>query len=236
MIITVPTALYLSVLPKSANDPTAITWLISSTDPPRTISDTPLLTKQEESQKLPAILFDPIQRQTNVGEFVFNVNYSIASKIGSGIKSFEVGQILEFETSGDEIDIESLRVPEVVDLQQNTNILDLLGAGLSEQEVKEFENQSREMFNTLISEINTNKANINSLEVSIGDNQKTINETKKIRQAVELINNKILLDKLVAKENVLIDEKARLLNHLNDLNLATNNLYDRLLLIKEIVR
>ncbi len=239
MVIVAPTALYNSVLPQNPSSNIAVTWVISSQDPPRTTTVAPLLPWDVEIDPLPKMIFNPALRQQDTGAFVFNVNYTNKSKVGSGDKQYESGQILSWDdVTTDTQDINTLNIPEVIDLQQNTNVLSLEKMGLSDEEIVSFEVQTRTKMNVLIGEINVLRSQINSKEVQINDNQKSINETDKALNAALVVfstDNPIVV-KLQKNLTLLQEQRTILIDELNALITTTNDKYNLLIEVKEIVR
>jgi len=238
MIISAPTALYLSILPKTPSDPGNITWTISSNDPPRITEVLFIVPQIEELRPLPPIIFDPAQRQVDTGDYVFNLSYTNKSMVGIGSKSYEAGQVLEF---GDEEDVAAatiLLVPDILDLQQNTNFLDPTAAGLTDDEASRLTVESRKKLNNTISSLNETLALIKQLEVSILDNQKSINETTKMYDASvsSLGPDDEITKKLSSRITALQSARTDLITSHDSANNNANNQYTQILSIKEMVR
>jgi hypothetical protein len=239
MVIVAPTALYNSVLPHDPSSNIPVTWIISSQDPPRTTTAIPLFPWGVEIEPLPKMIFNPARRQPDAGAFVFSVNYTNSSKVGSGDKQYESGQVLSFDDSiTDTQDINTINIPEVIDLQQNTNILSLGKMGLTNEEITNFEIQTRTKMNTLITTINDVKSKINVKEVQIMDNQKYINETEKALTAASVVFDITdpIITKLQTNLNLLTEQRTILIDELNILITNVNSQYNLLLDVKEIVR
>lgn len=236
MIIEAPTALYQSILPvgQAAGN---ISWTISSNDPPRQSSTIPLLTNTDEYKELPKMIFNPACREFGVGEYVFNLSYTLASKAGAGRKQYESGQIIEF-TQEALPDVDQLTVPDTVELQQNTNLIDLESLGLTEADVAVLDTDARKNMNLAIDDLNTIQANINTTKISINDNQKLINETRKAVSAASAlfdIENPIV-KKLLEKQYELVSQRDVLVSQLNTYISQANEKYDTIQRLREIVR
>lgn len=238
MIISAPTALYLSILPDKPSTAGNITWTISSNNPPRILSETAIIPKIEEIKPLPPIVFDPSKRQVNTGDMVSNISYTFRSKVGIGNKSYESGQILEFTDTVDAPSSSALMVPDVIDLQQNTNIIDLDSMGLTDQEVEKLTVEARTKLNNLISTINSILSNIRLLGVSISDNQKLINETQKAYNASleSLGSSDEITIKLNNRISSLNESRTTLIGQYNESQSIANDYYKQILIIKELVR
>jgi len=236
MIISAPTALYSTLLPIGINVGN-VTWNISSNDPPRSIEITALIPAAEELKPIPPLSFDPTARQLNTGQFIYNLSYTQKSQVGIGNKMFESGQVLDFE---DQTAPETtlLSVPVTIDLQQDTNFIDISSMGLTEEQVDRLTIESRKKYNNSITALNSVIAYVNAVGVQISDNQKKINETQKTLNAAVVslgADDEItvsLQDRLVLLESGRVSLVAEY-----DLNVGlANNLYDQVLKIKELVR
>ena len=244
MIIEFPTALYSSVLPKEPSDNQSVTFLISSTDPPRSISTFFQLLYSEELKTLPGKIYSDSRRRANLGEFIFNVSYASPSAMAIGNKAFETGQLLDFPGVEETEDIDILEVPEIVEVQQNGNILDLESLGLDEEESDDLTSQAETKFHDSIVILNDLKMQIKDKKASIDSNQKLINETRKARDAAVVVfsdtstgaeDNEIVI-KLNQKEQDLLSEKEDLLAELNSLIDQANEIYGEILRLREMVR
>jgi len=238
MIIVAPTALYATILPTGPTDSTSITWTISSNNPPRPTIVVSLLPYSVEIKPLPSKTFNPAKRQDGVGEFVFNVNYSNRSEVGIGNKTFEYGEFLDFDLTTTIEELITLGVPNVIDLQQNTNYLDVEELGLTDEELADLEVSTRTMMNDLILALNTQKADANKIAVEIMNTQKLLNETLKVLNAAKVVYG--ATDSIVAKME---DRQAELeatrdeqLASLNIIYAEMNAQYNDLIKVKEMVK
>lgn len=240
MIISAPTALYLPLLPKRESDVIPVTWTISSNDPPRPVVSASVISPVEENKPLPPKVYDTEERRVAFGELVFGVSSGRQSQSGSSMKMFEVGQILEFESPNVGPQIDDLLVPNTVDLQQNTNILDLTEIGLTQDEIDSLSVAARQTFNTLVIELNATMTDISDLKVKIADNQRLLNETHKVISASEVIfagsSENPLLTKLREREQQLLFEQQELVNNYNSLTLVAQDEYNQIINLKELVR
>jgi hypothetical protein len=237
MIISAPTALYDSILPQEPENAGNVTWTISSNDPPRPDTVTPIINTIEEMKPLPPLPFNPSERPINTGAFVFSLNTSTSKIAGSGKKIFEVGQILEF-TEEEQQAVTTKQTPDIIDLQQNTNILDIDDVGLTPEEIVGITEDARTRFNLLTDQINSLTSDINILKIEISDNQKSINEVTKVKNAAILIygENSQIVQRLTLKEESLLMQKDELIAQVDAKNLEIDAKYNELLKIRELVR
>jgi len=239
MVIVAPTALYNSILNANPSSTIPVTWVISSQDPPRSTITVPLLPWGVEIQPLPKNPFNPVIRPPDVGSFVFNVNYTNASKVGSGDLSYEAGQILTFDNETDITDqVSQINVPEVIDLQQNTNLLSLEKLGLTNEEIVNLETQTRTKMNALVTLINSQRMQANQKEIDIKSNQKLINENEKTLAAAVVVLSATdpIVIKLTTNNTLLVAQRTKLVDELNVIITEMNSNYNLLLNVKEIVR
>ncbi len=238
MIIDFPTALYLPDpnFPKKPSDVGNVTFEISSTNPPRTSVAVPPLFKSDELRPLPDRIYNPQQRLISLGEFQSTVSYVALSIAASGMKSFEVGEVLEFTSAT--TNIAELAIPDTIDLVQNTNMIDYAAIGLNIDQVNRIVSQARQEYDALLVDINQTKVSIATNEILVQNNQKLINEVVKTRSAVEGLfgTDDSIAQQLLAKEVALNDTNTALINEINSLTSAAETMYNRLLEIREVVR
>jgi hypothetical protein len=242
MIILFPTSLYDSILPKEPSDPQNITYLISSEDPPRATQDLLQLPISEELKELPTRTFSKRDNRAVVGDFIFHVSSSGNSDIGSAKKQFEIGQLLDFDTETLPT-VDPTEVPAVVNLQQNTNTLDLEGLGLSEEESDDLVMQAEDKFEELVNELNVIKEQISNDEVAIAENQKSLNETNKTLNAAQIVldatgdtSTQGIIDKLAESKSALEAQRTSLVDNLNSSKARAKTAFDDLLRVRELVR
>ena len=220
--------------PEIAGD---VTWTISSNNPPRPETVVPIINTKEEMKPLPPLPFNPSERPINTGAFVFSLNTSTSKTAGSGKKLFEVGQILEF-TEETQQTVTTKKTPNIIDLQQNTNILDLDDVGLTTEEIVEISEDARTKFNFLTDQINALTADINFLKIEISDNQKSLNEIVKIKNAAILIygGENQIVQRLILKEESLFMKKDELIAQVDAKNIEVDSKYNELQTVRELVR
>lgn len=244
MIISAPTALYDSLLPQNPEDGGDVIFTISSNDPPRSSNTLFQLLRSEELLTLPAKTITKKERRGRLGDLIFTVNVGSQNFVGSGTKSFEVGQLLDFDDVVEDTQVSTLFVPDVLELQQNTNKLNLESMGLSDDEITLLTDNAEKQLESSLGTYNTIKTDISDKEAEISSNQKLINETRKAKEAAQtvfsvstdLTSGNIIIDKLDQKEEELLLERDMLLAQLNELRDNANEIYEEILHIREIVR
>jgi hypothetical protein len=244
MIISAPTALYDSQLPKEPDDGGDVIFTISSNDPPRSTSTLFQLLRSEELTSLPPRTISKRERRNRLGELVFTVSIGSQNFVGSGKKSFEVGQLLDFDDVVEEETVSDLLAPNVLELQQNTNKLSLESMGLTEEEADLLVSSAEDQLEEALDRYNNVKTSISNKEAEISTNQKLINETRKAKEAAQTIftatddstAGNMIVDKLDQKENELLGERVLLIAQLDELNSNANEIYNEILDIREVVR
>jgi hypothetical protein len=242
MIISFPTALYLPKLPtdeKSGN----VTFLISSEDPPRPQTSTLQLFRGEEVKPLPHRIFTEEDRLKVLGELVATISTGATRSVGLGSKAFEVGQIIEFAEIEDEsVEPTTNLSPDGIDLQHNTNILDLESAGLSESEIDQLLASAKTRFDALIIEFKGLQSTIKELRIKIDGNQRLINEARKAQSAtrtafnIGVSDSNDILDKLEQREADLLVERDELITAFNQANEDSIQAYNEIIELKEVIR
>lgn len=238
MIIDSPTALYNSILPRADTDVGNVTFTISSNDPPRPATNSTPLSRGQSVRPLPPRIYDHQTRRTTFGELVFSVSSGTQSMAPMSTKAFEVGQILDFDEPEPLETIAVLNVPDTVDLQQNTNVLDFAAAGLTTDEASELQTSAAEQIATKINELNAIKTQISDNNTAIQDNQRLLNEIQKLINASTVVfgSDTTIPDKLVVRQQELQLERTNLINGTNVLTTEAQTKYAEILELKEVVR
>lgn len=239
LIITFPTALYSPVLPKKNTDSQSITYTVSSEDPPRYEQTYNQIPYAEEIKPLPDRIYTEKELRTYAGELVFTVSKPSEGESGSNVKQFEVGQFIDFGDVEDIQELNTQNVPNVIELTQNTNVLDYQKAGLSQDEANLLISLSEDKMNKIIGELNAINATVNDNQTKITENQKELNEVRKMINATELVidsSTSEILDKLKNQEQALLLERESLITSTNELIDFADERFSELLKIREVVR
>lgn len=243
MIINHPTGFYKTVLP-SGEEAGNVTYTISNQDPPRPVIRVLPLPVIDQITPLPGALFSEQERRAEAGELVFTLLRSGRSSPGSNTKQFESGQSLGF---GDDFgaSIAGLQLSDVVQIQHNTNLLNLMAAGLTSEEISSLTNESIAKKMELEKEVTHLKTEINDLQVSIRENQKNLNETNKainaVREVFDIPENDLgfendIYQKLLLNKSTLEIERTNLINDLNNKIDETEIAHRSLFRVSELVR
>jgi hypothetical protein len=238
MIITFPTALYLSVLEEAGN----ITFLVSSTDPPRPQTTTLQLFRGEELRELPQRVFTEKDREKTLGQLFASLAFGSKAVAGQGKKPLEIGQLLEFITQQEQVLPEALAGPEQLDIQHDLNLLDLEAAGLNDEEIDELQETAQTRFKELVGEFKAFQTTIASTKIKIDSNQRTTNEVRKAIQASQIAfsadssDGNEIIRKLEDKQQQLEAERLELIRTLDDTVRQSNATFDQLIALREVVR
>ena len=237
MILRYPTGLYQDAgqLPVKESDSGNITYTISNETPNRSTAPTVQLTSSEELKQLPVSDYTVEYRRESFGELIYTVVDSNESIVSSNKKLFSVGQILEFDD--EEIPAPTSTNVQNIDIQHNTNIIDYSDVGLSDDETDKLLSDASIRKSQLETEIASLQSSIKDTNLSIVDNQKKINETKKVILAVESISSvDPILVKLRERYTELITTRDTLIDTQNDLSVQLGQSFDLLLKVVEVVK
>lgn len=223
MIIRFPTALYESILPETPVYGGNVTYTISMEDPPRIFQTTirlpPAVERREKSDRI----IDDDTRRIQLGERVFTISRTRKSVTGSSKKQFEVGQILIFGRDVDP-DVNPMLVGDL-DLRHDTNLLDLAGLGLTEEDIINVNSSAMARLKELQADLSRYTKQRSDTEIAINENKKTQNETRKAADAITQLAttdpafDEMLAD-LLAKISVLEEEME---DHIKIANQAARN-------------
>jgi hypothetical protein len=240
MIIRFPTGLYQTVLPKQPSDDQSVTFLISSTEPPRPAGTFQTLPVAEVVKRHDAIL-DEIARRDSYGELVLTDDVGTQTVTGSTKKTFEVGQILSFEAPPEAAPL--VVSPVQVHIRHDTNALDLGSLGLSAVEVEDLLSASLQRKQALDGELVAVIADVENAGVDIAENQKDINEAQKALDAARVVyggssgsDGSVIIDKLEGCLAALADDRQRLIELQASLDAQAQQIRDELIQVSQLVR
>lgn len=239
MIITHPTGLYAQAgqLPINPEDSGNITFTISSEEPARSIALVLQLPVAEELRPRPPLIFSDAERRLAVGELVYTIVSANRAQTGTNAKLFDIGEFLEFDDTED-IELPTVNVQSLVDIQHNTNLLDLPGAGLSDEDIDDVVELSTQRKKELEGIVAALQVQINNTKMLILENQKQLNETRKIIDAIEELGSggSEILNSLIVREATLTNERTDLIASVNQLNVELTESINSLLKVSTLVR
>jgi hypothetical protein len=186
MIINYPTGLYSSVLPKEPQDSQNVTYLISTTAPPRTSLLFPKIPFGVAIRQRTPREYTTVQRRETVGDLVYTVSNASRQQPGNNANQYEVGEVLEFDYSGYK-KVDPMLVSNKTDIQHNLNMFNYEELGLTESDVAIIDEESLRSFDALAQRLNELRVLRSSEEVSINTNQKIINEATKNINALQIM-------------------------------------------------
>lgn len=239
IIIRYPTGLYEDAgqLPAKPSDSTSVTFTISGEDPLRPMETVLQLPIAEQLRLRGPKSYTKKERRVELGELVFSLTSSRETTPGSNRKLFETGEILNFTDSDLIEDLSALRVPSQIDIQHNTNMLDLEDIGLSEEEIQSVNDLSALKKEELDAQISAKRSEILNYRTQISEIQKKINETKKVISAIsELDDTQSIVNKLAQNLVGLETERSDLISSTNTANSELEVLYQSLINVVELVR
>jgi hypothetical protein len=222
-------------LPKGPSDPGNITFTISNNDPSKIQGNFIIYPVAEKLRKRPPKTYDRERRRVSLGDLVYTITKGGVSSIGRSTKLFEVGQSLEFDDETIEANFNT--PPNQLELQHNTNLLDLAGLGLTDDEINQLTNNAASFKENLEKRITVLQNNIANNQSEIIELQKTINESNKALDALNAlgesdeIKDRITKTKEESEQNqtLLIDQTNTLIS---ELTILQNKLFD----VSQLVR
>ena len=244
MIIRFPTGLYKPILPTGSQSGN-ITWTISTEDPPRSPVRLTQIPVAEELEPNPDRIFTDRERRGQFGELVYTIARNSRSNPGSNVKQYELGEDLAFEINPPEQEVLPLESPKELEIQHNTNLLDLESLGLTEDEIASLVEGSEERQVKLESEFNMKNIEARNLETSIVENQKKINETNKAIKATrevfeipdgDLTNSNEIYQKLLATLADLEIQREQLIADRNAIVQDLKSITESIRRVSELVR
>jgi hypothetical protein len=214
MLLKYPTGFYTESITKQELNNNSITYLVSNTEPPRTdlvYSKVPLgvLTAVRDPKSQDIIT----RRKLTFGDLIYSVSKADRSEEGNNSRQYELGQTLEFNAVNG-VEAEPMLVSGFTEVQHNTNRIDYENIGLTEEEKSAIEDVSLATQKLLMDRLNEAKRNRLNAEEGINVAQKTINETTKTIQSLEITlmeapTYSSLSTELVEVEDIIIKLKTR---------------------------
>lgn len=243
MIILAPTGLFIQNLPKVNTDSNPVTFTISNKQPPpsipfRVVPISPSTSARVASDKI----YSADERRFVLGERIYTIVSGNKVITGSTKKLFEIGEILDFDNDFEQIT--SIEVGEV-NIQHNTNVLDLNNMGLTNAEITTIKQQSELKRIDLRNRIAITQASIKTFDIDIQESQKQINEINKVIATVgilyniptgTLISGNEIYDKLIVKRTQTETIKANAIISREDAIDQLSSLESELLSISQLTR
>jgi len=236
MIVRYPTGLYSRQIPLEPEDVGNITYVISNDDPATAVGNFIIFPIAERLRKRDGRVYTDEQRRAALGDLVYSISAGGSTIEGRSTKLFEVGQILEFsDVVALATDVNS--ISNRLELQHNTNLLDLSGLGLTAAEIQQLNIDSAAREKDLENQLAFLLDQTADTNAIIRDLQKTINEANKALAAVAVIgNNSDIVAKIVAARAAATIEQAAAMALKNELNQDLKQTRDELYSISELVR
>jgi len=197
MIIKYPTGLY--NLFGSIKDAPNVTWYISTEAPPRSNDVIIKIPTAEEVRQIPVSNIERKTRRKTYGDLVYTINEVNNSVTNSGKKQYGEGDVLEFSEIEDE---ESISIPrgKRIEHRHDLNELDMEAIGLNEDDIEKFNSDVYDKKEELEQQYLLIRQEIENIEIDLKDIQKNINESNKALNAVMILEDKELEDKINIKK------------------------------------
>jgi hypothetical protein len=183
---------------------------------------------------MPPKLHDDEDRRKSVAELVFSIIQTSQTQSGSSMRQFEVGQVLGFDE--DLSPVISVPTNSSIEIRHDTNVLDLSGLGMSEDEINTIYEKAFRMRNDLNIQFESARTRVENLQISITENQKKINEAAKAIDAVTLIGDETILKELQDKQVSLMSERDQLVQEYEKQSALSDTLKDQIRQISQMVR
>jgi len=204
MIIKFPTGLYNSF--GSIKNAPNVTWYISNNDPPRSNDVIIKIPPSEEVQPIPSPTIERKTRRLTYGDLVYTISEATNSVAMSGKKTYSEGDILEFRDD----DRENLDVPrgKRVEFRHDLNELDMESIGLDDDDIDKFNSDVDDKKTELEEQYLAKRQEIENIEIGIQETQKKINESEKALNAVLVLDDEELQNKIEERKEIYEEQIA----------------------------
>lgn len=203
MIITYPTGLYDSVLPHKPSDSQNVTFLISTTIPPRTSLLFPKIPVGVALRQKLVDPLTPLERRQTVGDLVFTISRAVRQQTGNNSTQYELGAVLEFDNVFLKT-TDPMLVSVKTEIQHNLNMFDYAELGLTPADVAVINENSFNTFDIITQRLNQLRVVRADAEVQINTSQKLINDANRNIIALEVMLGSVAatdsdIEELIAK-------------------------------------
>jgi len=235
MIIRYPTGLYKRQIPTEPSDVGNVTFTVSNEDPTVSGESFIIFPIAERIKTRPNRVWSDEERRDRIGELVYSMTAGGESKEGNSQKLFEVGQILNFTDQIVE-GVSTNVVPNRIQIQHNTNMLDLESLDLTQEEINELVKDSASSMSIIEEQLTAIQNQIADNKSIIESQQKRINEANKVLDALGVLEDEELTSKVTKVRDETIAAQTLKINETNVLIAQSASLRDKLLAISQLVR
>lgn len=215
MIVKYPTGLYNNVIPKLPDDGGNVTYLISNNSPPRVDLLFPKVPAGVLYKRKPTRTIDIISRRNSQDILIYSVSSSSKSVVGNNSRTYQIGQVLEFN-DGVPKEVNEMLVPNVNENRHDLSSYDYESMGIDADGRELIANQSLSIQYNLINKLNALKMRRANAEENIKTSQKLINDISSNIAAIEVMaqNSDTDFTDIIAKmknkksETILIRDNA----------------------------
>ena len=228
MIIKYATGIYNSVndIDKLNN----ITWYISSNNPPRSTNVIIKIPTAEEIRETIPERFD----RNIYGDLVYTINQANNTIAHSLTKIYGEGDVLDFNTDTRQ----GISIPRNnnIEMRHDLNVLDLATAGLNENDINKFNTSVNTKQSELQMQFSVIRSEISDIEIEIKETQKKLNETNKALNALVIIGDVELQQKVTAKKTEYEKQITNLATKHDELNKQLSVVVDNMLKIGMVIK
>jgi len=221
MIINYPTGLY--NLFGSIQDTPNVTWYVSNNKPPRSGDVVVKIPPAEELRNLSVSTISKKDRRSVYGDLVYTINEASNNIAHSGQKQYDEGDILDFSDENISTPAGVPRGKKIIH-RHDLGKLNTKSIGLDDSDVIKFESDIYDKKEELEQQYLHMRQNIENIEISIKSTQKKINESNKAHDAIVLLNDEMLKEKIVNKKleyeqelNNLLEDHGKSLEQLSSI-------------------
>jgi hypothetical protein len=235
MIIKYPTGLYVDQLPSKPSDVGNVTYTISNNDPSKAQDNFIIYPIAEKLRKRSPRIYNQERRRVSLGDLVYTITKGGVSSVGRSTKLFEVGQFLDFD------DVSTIAMfnttSDRLELQHNTNLLDLSGLGLTDEEITQLTNDAASFKEELEIKITATQNEIANNQSEIADLQKTINEANKALSALDALGESgDIKQRITNTKDVSITNQSVIIEETDGLITEVTTLQNKLFNVSQLVR
>ncbi len=241
MIITRPTGIYKTLLPSVESDSTSVLFTISSASPPRSENITVLLpTGLASRTKIKNYTRE--ERRPALGNLVFTSQKTASQFIGSGMKVYSPGQVLDFDINQED-EIQPKFVGDSIETQHDGNFLSFETLGLTAEQDATISLITANAQESIMADMKGLQEQHLKLQANIADYAKQTNEVTKLINGLTIVQSispstdiASVITKLELKKATLQSQHDTAIIAINEIPLQLQTKRDELYSIAELLK
>ena len=239
MIIDRPTGFFKPVLPSEPSDGGNVVFTISLNDPPRSRLEFRIIPDSIAATLRPPKVFTELERIAKLGDHIKTIKEGFDVAAMNNTSLFYTGQVLDFASDAEQRSVK--KNTRFIDLG-SVHVADLEGIDLSDTDIELLTDSANNVRNELLADLEELYNDQSSVEASLNNARRTLNETIRAIGSTEAIisaspDPKLsdILDTLNDKKESLLSDIENLETQLSDIEVDIRSKGDELRSVFELI-